>query len=373
MINSFKISKKEIYKDSRTTLIAKHNETISAFEKEKEKLPEYIKKLNFLKGLRETKLQNNKQNDIEVTKLQTEIDNIEIKIKRIQDDTDLTEYLFKSIEFIDRLDSIDFVEGNNNSNAEIFNFISIKSEKKNEDIYREYMMKCFPDECNNIFKKSNNTSYCIDCGGNTINDIPGGVKICNDCGLTQKYTSSVLPDWNSIETHDFIKPYSYKRTNHFKEWIIQIQGREGTFVPEEVINLLCCEIRKERLEDKSMITYYKIKEYLKKLRLNKYYEHIPNIIHKITGNQQLIINQELEDKLLQMFNDIQEPFEKHCPKNRKNFLSYSYTLYKFFQLLKKDEYLIYFPLLKSREKLFEQEFIWKQICEELGWTFIKCI
>ena len=81
----------------------------------------------------------------------------------------------------------------------------------------------------------------------------------------------------------------------------------------------------------------------------------------------------LEDKLLQMFNDIQEPFEKHCPKNRKNFLSYSYTLYKFFQLLKKDEYLIYFPLLKSREKLFEQEFIWKQICEELGWTFIKCI
>ena len=100
MINSFKISKKEIYKDSRTTLIAKHNETISAFEKEKEKLPEYIKKLNFLKGLRETKLQNNKQNDIEVTKLQTEIDNIEIKIKRIQDDTDLTEYLFKSIESI---------------------------------------------------------------------------------------------------------------------------------------------------------------------------------------------------------------------------------------------------------------------------------
>ena len=55
-----------------------------------------------------------------------------------------------------------------------------------------------------------------------------------------------------------------------------------------------------------------------------------------------------------MFNQIQEPFEKHCPKTRKNFLSYSYTLYKFFQLLNKQEYLIYFPLLKSREKLLDK-------------------
>jgi len=74
-----------------------------------------------------------------------------------------------------------------------------------------------------------------------------------------------------------------------------------------------------------------------------------------------------------MFNKIQDPFAKHCPKERKNFLSYSYTLYKFFELLDKREYLIYFPLLKSREKLFEQEKIWTLICKELDWAFIKCI
>ena len=117
----------------------------------------------------------------------------------------------------------------------------------------------------------------------------------------------------------------------------------------------------------------KIKEFLKKLKLNKYYEHIPNIIHKITDNKQLIISPELEVNLISMFNQIQEPFDKHCPKNRKNFLSYSYTLYKFFQLLDKKEFLVYFPLLKSREKLFEQENIWKNICKELNWDFIKCI
>ena len=41
--------------------------------------------------------------------------------------------------------------------------------------------------------------------------------------------------------------------------------------------------------------------------------------------------------------------------------------------VKKDEYLIYFPLLKSREKLFEQESIWRKICEDLNWEFIQCI
>ena len=74
-----------------------------------------------------------------------------------------------------------------------------------------------------------------------------------------------------------------------------------------------------------------------------------------------------------MFNQIQEPFDKHCPKNRKNFLSYSYTLHKFFQLLDKNEYLIYFPLLKSREKLFEQDEMWKNICKDLNWKFISSV
>ena len=38
-------------------------------------------------------------------------------------------------------------------------------------------------------------------------------------------------------------------------------------------------------------------------------------------------------------------FEKHCPKDRKNFLSYSYCLFKFFQLLGYDEFLDSFTLL----------------------------
>ena len=59
--------------------------------------------------------------------------------------------------------------------------------------------------------------------------------------------------------------------------------------------------------------------------------------------------------------------------NRKNFLSYSYVLYKFCELLGEDEYLQYFPLLKSKEKLYQQDVIWKKICSDLQWEYIPTI
>ena len=74
-----------------------------------------------------------------------------------------------------------------------------------------------------------------------------------------------------------------------------------------------------------------------------------------------------------MFQQIQNPFDKHCPEERKNFLSYSYVLYKFCELLSEDEYLPCFPLLKSKEKLYQQDVIWKKICKELQWEFIATI
>ena len=71
--------------------------------------------------------------------------------------------------------------------------------------------------------------------------------------------------------------------------------------------------------------------------------------------------------------EIQIPFIRHCPKDRKNFLSYSYVLHKFVELLGLDEFLPSFPLLKSREKLHQQDLIWEKICRDLGWEFIRSL
>ena len=85
------------------------------------------------------------------------------------------------------------------------------------------------------------------------------------------------------------------------------------------------------------------------------------------------LENEIEEELRRMFKEIQLPFHKFCPKDRKNFLSYSYVLHKFVQLLSMDEFLPYFPLLKSREKLHQQDLIWKKICVELKWEYVPSL
>ena len=97
------------------------------------------------------------------------------------------------------------------------------------------------------------------------------------------------------------------------------------------------------------LTANKLREILKKLKLNKYYEHVPHIINRINGIQAPTMSRETEEKLRSMFKEIQIPFIRHCPKDRKNFLSYSYVLHKFVELLGLDEFLPSFPLLKSEK------------------------
>lgn len=43
------------------------------------------------------------------------------------------------------------------------------------------------------------------------------------------------------------------------------------------------------------------------------------------------------------------------------------------ELLGEDALLRYFPLLKSSEKLYAQDQIWKKICKELRWEFIPSV
>lgn len=198
-----------------------------------------------------------------------------------------------------------------------------------------------------------------------------GIMVCSKCG----YQELMLVEQNKPIHRQPTKEtshYSYKRINHFNEWVSQLQGKESTEISDEVFEKILAEIRKER-KDPSKITYNKMREILKKLRYNKYYEHCYYIIYRINGIQAPNFSQELEEKLRSMFKDIQGPFLKHQPRSRKNFLSYSYCLFKMFELLEKDDFLKYFHLLKSREKLHQQDQLWKKICEELGWQFIESI
>ena len=131
------------------------------------------------------------------------------------------------------------------------------------------------------------------------------------------------------------------------------------------------KIKKERITLKHM-TNKKAKDILKKLGYNKYYEHIPFIKDKL-GIRPPIMSPELEDKLCNLFMEIQMPYAKHCPDDRVNFLNYYYVLYKMCELLDERSFLPFFPMLKDPVKRIEQDEIWKKICKELQWEFVPTI
>ena len=198
--------------------------------------------------------------------------------------------------------------------------------------------------------------------------------VCDGCGeIVATAMTEELTYREEQETSEKIINYSYKRENHFNEWLSQFQAQEMTNIPEEVIEQLRSELKKMKIKNLEDITHAKIRGLLKKLRLNKYYEHVPYITNILNGIKPPNMPQELEETLRIMFKDIQRPFDDNCPSERKNFLSYSYVLYKFCELLGEDDFLQYFPLLKSKEKLYQQDVIWKKICHDLRWEFIPTV
>mgnify|MGYP003964033045 CR=1 FL=1 len=218
-------------------------------------------------------------------------------------------------------------------------------------------------------------NYVIDyesckCGGEFIHIDYKGMVICNNCAIQKQFLiEHEKPSYK--EPPKEVCFYAYKRINHFREILAQFQAKETTQIPEDVFKNIKSQIKKERISLKQM-TNKKAKDILKKLGYNKYYEHIPFIKDKL-GIRPPVMSPELEDKLCNLFMEIQKPYAKHCPDDRVNFLNYYYVLYKLCELLNENKFLPFFPMLKDPVKRIEQDQIWKKICKELHWEFISTI
>lgn len=286
----------------------------------------------------------------------------------------------KTINVLDALNNINDTKNtsNNSENVDIAknnydNSLNIEENNINEDkssLVDKYMSIINKKHVRNV--EEENIEMCKQCKIQMTCLQHDAIIICNNCGyqelLLVEQNRPILKQ-NTKDTSHFC----YKRINHFREWCNQVQGKESTDIPDEIFEKILAEIKKEKILDLKKITYTKMRDILKRLRINKYYEHINYIINRINGIPTPQFSPELEEKLCSMFRSIQAPFLKHCPKDRKNFLSYSYVLYKFFQILGLNEYLRYFPLLKSREKLYVQDQIWKKICIDLNYEIIPSL
>lgn len=216
------------------------------------------------------------------------------------------------------------------------------------------------------------TEHCVQCNVAREEISSEGILVCPRCG-SEEY-ALVVSDFPSFRDPPKERNnYAYKKINHLNEILNQFQAKESTIIPEEVMNEVVLEIRKRRINNIADLTEEDIRQILKKLNRSKYYEHRAHILSRLNGNPPPTITPEIEEKIRTMFQEIQAPFLLYCPNDRTNFLSYSYILYKFFELLELDEYKVFFPLLKSRDRLIAHDQIWKKICDYLQWEFITSV
>uniref|UniRef100_A0A6C0FCA4 Poxvirus late transcription factor VLTF3-like protein n=1 Tax=viral metagenome TaxID=1070528 RepID=A0A6C0FCA4_9ZZZZ len=368
-------------KKSIVTLDGKHSEHIEQFTKDEETIETLLKEKDELVEKNKkhapksgTKLDNHMDRADRIKNVKKEVSRL--KKKKLDYMLDNSKYVFGYFENKKKISEGESAPTNTQALNSFFKIDdnasdAIKTvEKNNTNIIQEYLSnvdRSFLDVGNFVYS----TDVCQKCfKGELIPLEDEGVMICNKCHNSVKYLiENDKPSYK--EPPKEVCFYAYKKINHFKEILSQFQGKETTQIPDKVIEELLLQIKKERIE-LTDLSYYKCKDLLKKLGYNKYYEHINFIKNKI-GIKPVVISQELEETLCNFFMEIQYPYAKHCPDYRVNFLHYYYVLYKLFELLDQTDYLIHIPMLKDREKLIEQDTIWKNICNELDWEFIATV
>jgi len=375
--------------EARTTLDAIHNQHVQQMLDEKNNVKEYIEDLQKLKlKIKET------TSTVELWRLERDAEVLEKKIKSIENETDMMDYYLRTGDILYNYYDIQeqIQQGNyahTSNKAKPGSILAILEEVAQEEglkqgetkpvqkalqrnqLLNEYLQLEDPSMVRNtIDDYEDSWTICEKCSSEMIICLNEANITCSKCG----YQDALLVDTDKPSYKDPPREvcyYAYKKINHFNEWLAQFQAKESTEIPDDVYDAILFQLKREQIINMSTLKPTKLREILRKMKCSKYYEHIPHIINRLNGQNAPFMSREDEEKLRHMFREIQPSFKKHCPKGRRNFLSYSYVLYKFCELLEMDEYLACFPLLKNRDKLYMQDKTWKLICEDMGWGYIR--
>ena len=370
-----KKKKKKRESHVKTTLNQKHINKLEEFKRTKKNMDESKKNLQKLKKDLQ-KLSINKelseQKKNKKFKLISKVNDLKKTLDANTNEKEYYDYLLDSSMLLFEYNSLPL----SNENKTVIDFFSTKKKvtKHSPSKKKKKMNKFIKLTDDNFIPdiNSNKPDMCLTCNELKIKKPKKGVLICPKCGCIDK----ILVDNNTPsykEPHREITYFAYKKINHANEFLSQFQAKESTDIHDEIYEKILNELKKERYINIKNITADKVREILKKLELTKYYEHIHYIMNRLSGKPAPILTTELEDKLRNMFRQVQGPWLEYCPNKRANFFSYPYIFFKFFQLLEQDEYLPYCRLLKSREKLHEHDEVWKKICQDLNWEFIPTV
>lgn len=206
-------------------------------------------------------------------------------------------------------------------------------------------------------------THCKACGSTNLRHLLAKSSInCLSCGH-----SFIILDTTTGFSEDiqYTSSFSYMRSNHFNDWLLRIQAKESYVVDDETIREVMMGLHDRGIEPKD-VNQFVVLDVMKKKRLkSRAYNHAAQICTKITGKPPPRLTSEQDELAKLIFHAIQEPFAKHAPQERKNFLSYAYCLYRILQLVGADALLENISLLSGRGKIAAQDRIMRKIYVDL--------
>ena len=377
------------------SILQKHDEKMSSFNDKEKRAKEFKKEIDTLTKFRNGCITeraiceaNNKFNEslILSRKIKDTLDSIDVK-KRLHDDFMSgkleTEYILSVLPLVTKYYELEEEEQLYENRSDMSksleqNLFEINTKK--QMLTEEYLKITDPTYIpirNNLY--TNVLTICEHCNGSL--SVDRGFAVCTECGSAYNciHEASEL-SYKEAQEFDYRSQFTYDKRTHLLDWLRRFQAKESKEIPQDILDKVVLEAKKERIVDLNSLTETKVKAYLKKLNLNDYYDNVISIINRINKRQPFALTKEIEHKIMEMFQQIQEPFEKFKDVKRKNMLSYSFILNKFFLILGLPEFSKYFFLLKSPDKLRAQDETFKKIVDHMAkidpktpWSFTPSI
>ena len=147
------------------------------------------------------------------------------------------------------------------------------------------------------------------------------IMTCHTCGYCMTYLDATSSSTAFDEIVEFSQ-YSYKRVNHYAMHIALVQGKEAHRVPQEILDQVMQDLyERQHVRSVSDICHTNVRSSLRTLKLRKAYDHVAQVTSRLSGKRPPRIPPEVEEKLKNMFLQMQPSFQRHAPENRTNFLS----------------------------------------------------
>lgn len=341
-----------------------------------EKRNQLVHKKNILPILKQNLALLKQSQDDSNPQFNSYIAKIEKRIEEIENDKELNEYEQKIIPYLQLKQWIQKSNGRAPNGQTIPNVSQVAQyhehpDMKIDNLKPQNIIDEYYVEMGDAAPEINimNMDTCKNCNVQKVIHPNHSRSLCPGCKQSFPYieaTPANIAYGDEVEHSSF----NYDKGNHLREWINKIQAKESTIVSEEHLELVMQQLAENGFVDEKKIQKSDVQKALKQLGIQSLFDHLAQIHWKITGIPPVVVTPTQEEVFKYLFKAIQKPYEKAkaiLDPTRKNFLSYSFCLYKFCQMMGYKDLMKCFPLLKGKEKLAKQNQIFNAMIQDLGW------